>query len=70
MLEQAPDSCVFSFVKEAPIDPQVIIDLISIKTKKKKKAIRLTPDNRLVVPFRENEGVFTTVDRILTRLEQ
>ncbi len=69
-LEQAPDCCVFSFVREAPIDPQVILDLISKTTKNSKKVIRLTPDNRLVVPIQEGEHVIATVERILTHLEQ
>ncbi len=69
-LEQAPESLVFSFIKEAPIDPQIIIDLINQKPKKKQKAIRLTPDNRLVVPFNGNEDAFSTVERVLTQLEQ
>ena len=68
-LEQAPDSCVFSFIKEAPIDPQVIIALISQKPKNKQKTIRLTPDNRLIVPFPDNEDVFTTIKKILTQPE-
>jgi transcription-repair coupling factor (superfamily II helicase) len=68
-LEQSPDSCVFSFIREAPIDPQVILDLISKKTKNRKKIIRLTPDNRLIVPIPEGEHASTTVERILTYLE-
>ncbi|MDH3328154.1 MAG: helicase-related protein, partial [Desulfobulbaceae bacterium] len=69
-LEQGPDAGVFSFIKDAPVDPQVIISLINRKPKKKQKPIRLTPDNRLIVPFLEKEDVTESVYAILNQLEQ
>ncbi|MDW7773286.1 MAG: transcription-repair coupling factor [Desulfobulbaceae bacterium] len=67
-LEQAPDSIVFSFIKDAPVDSQAIVSLISSKPKKKQPPIRLTPDNRLIVPWAKNEDVIAPVHAILDKL--
>lgn len=68
-LEQAPDAAVFSFVRDAPVDPQIIIGLISKKPPKKRKPMRLTPDNRLIVPLAKNEDVIEPVNAVLDKLE-
>jgi len=69
-LEQAANALVFSFVREAPVEPQRILDLISRKPKKNESAIRLTPDNRLIVPFKSEDHLFTAITSIIHHLEQ
>ncbi len=68
-LEQAPDAIVFSFIKDAPVNPQIIISLINKKPKKRQQPTRLTPDNRLIVPLLEREGIIESVKTVLNQLE-
>jgi transcription-repair coupling factor (superfamily II helicase) len=67
-LEQAPEAAVFSFVREAPVDPRAIIDLIGTKAKKRQPQIRLTPDNRLIIPAGKHEDIIGLVNTVLDRL--
>ncbi len=67
-LEQAPDSLIFSFSEQTAVDPQIILDLISRKTKKNEKPFRLTPDNRFIAPFAETQNLFAAVNNILQTL--
>lgn len=69
-LEQAPKALIYSFVPNAPVEPQVIINLIGRKPKKNRTTVRLTPDNRLIVPFIEEEDLFSQVMTLLTSLRQ
>ncbi|MGD9947106.1 MAG: transcription-repair coupling factor [Desulfobulbus sp.] len=70
-LEQAPEALVFSFVEQAPVDPNRLLALIQQKPTKKKPspAIRLTPDQRLVVPYSAKESVFPRVYEIINALQ-
>jgi len=67
-LEQAPSALVFSFIKDAPVDPRIIVSLISGKPKNREQTIRLTPDNRLIVPLMEKEDVLDLLNTVLNRL--
>jgi transcription-repair coupling factor (superfamily II helicase) len=69
-LEQAADALVFSFVGEAPVDPRIIIEMISRKPGKKEQPVRLTPDNRLIAPLNGEQNLFTTITATLSRLER
>ncbi len=69
-LEQAPDALIYSFVPDAPVEPQVIINLIGRKPQKNRPAVRLTPDNRLIVPCTEDEDLFNQVMTLLASLRQ
>ena len=69
-LEQAADCLVFSFIKEPPLDPQIILDLISRKPGKGEKPLRLTPDNRLVVPLKAADDPYNTAAAIVRHLEE
>jgi len=69
-LEQAPDALIYSFVPNAPVEPQVIVDLIGRKPKKNRQAVRLTPDNRLIVPCTGDEDLFSQVTALLNSLQQ
>nr|WP_321465393.1 transcription-repair coupling factor [uncultured Desulfobulbus sp.] len=70
-LEQAPEALVFSFVDQAPVDPHRLLALIQQKPSKKKPAppLRLTPDQRLVVPFSAPENVFAKIQSIMSALQ-
>lgn len=67
-LEQTPQALVFSFIKDAPVDPAIILELISRKPAKKRKPIRLTPDNRLIVPLPAEDNLFTAIITTLNTL--
>ncbi len=69
-LEQAPDALIYSFVPNAPVEPQVIINLIGRKPRKNRPAVRLTPDNRLIVPCSEDEDLFSQIMTLLDSLRQ
>lgn len=74
-LEQAPDALVFCFVSTPKVDPQRILMLVQRKTGKKQekktpeKAIRLTPDRRLIVPLARGGDIFVSISAVLTVLE-
>lgn len=67
-LEQGPEMLVFSFIDNAPVDPQKILAMIGEKPKKNEKAPRLTPDHRLLVPLREPSALFGKIQETLVRL--
>ncbi|WP_448873084.1 transcription-repair coupling factor [Desulfobulbus propionicus] len=70
-LEQAPEVLVFSFVEHAPLDPNRLLALIQEKPgrKQNKPSIRLTPDQRLVVPCSPQEDVFGRIQSIIHSLQ-
>ncbi|MDY0351064.1 MAG: transcription-repair coupling factor [Desulfobulbaceae bacterium] len=69
-LEQGPDALVFSFIREAPVNPRTIVEMISRKTGKKERPVRLTPDNRLIIPLDMEASLFAFITAALERLEQ
>lgn len=69
-LEQAADALVFSFAREAPVDHRIIIEMISRKPGKKEQPVRLTPDNRLIIPLNGEQNLFASITATLGRLEQ
>jgi transcription-repair coupling factor (superfamily II helicase) len=70
-LEQGPDALIFSFIPNPAVDPQRILGLIQQKPDRKKtgKAIRLTPDQRLIVPIGLQENLFVRIQFILATLK-
>ena len=70
-LEQGPEFLVFSFIPNPPVDPQRLLGLIQQKPDRKKpgKAIRLTPDQRLIVPFSHQENLFVRIQSVLQTLK-
>lgn len=70
-LEQGPDALIFSFIPNPAVDPQRILGLIQQKPDRKKtgKAIRLTPDQRLIVPIGLQENLFVRIQFILETLK-
>ena len=70
-LEQGPDALIFSFVPNAPVDPQRLLNLIQQKFDRKRpaKPIRLTPDQRLVVPLGSHDELFARIQVILQTLK-
>jgi transcription-repair coupling factor (superfamily II helicase) len=70
-LEQGPDSLIFSFVDNAPVEPQRLLNLMQQKSDKKRlvKPIRLTPDQRLIVPVGSQDDHFARIQAILHTLK-
>jgi len=70
-LEQGPGALIFSFIQPSPIDPQRILALIQQKPDKKRpaKPVRLTPDQRLIVPLGSQDDLFVRIRDILLTLK-
>ena len=70
-LEQGPDALIFSFVPNAPVEPQRLLNIIQQKIDKKRpaKSIRLTPDQRLIVPIGSHDELFARIQAILQNLK-
>ncbi|MFA5719043.1 MAG: TRCF domain-containing protein [Desulfobulbaceae bacterium] len=69
-LEQGPGALVFSFIREAPVNPRIIVEMISRKTGRKERPVRLAPDNRLIIPLDMEASLFAFITAALERLEQ
>lgn len=69
-LEQGPDNLIFTFIENPPIDSQRLIGLVQQRSTGKKTAppIRLTPDNRLIVPIAQQDP-FTVIQSVLRSLQ-
>lgn len=69
-LEQGVDSLVFSFISDAPIEPQRLLTLIEQKPGRKKRSLqpaRFTPDRRLVVPLGDGD-LFASIRAVMNTL--
>ena len=68
-LEQGTAALVFSFIDNAPVDPQAIVGLIGASGRASSKPpVRLTPDQRLIIPLAEGADLFGTIGRVLASL--
>jgi transcription-repair coupling factor (superfamily II helicase) len=69
-LDQGPDCLIFSFMPATPVAPERILSLIQQKPDKKSRgqSIRLTPDQRLVVPLSYHEDLFARITSLLDTL--
>jgi transcription-repair coupling factor (superfamily II helicase) len=69
-LDQGPDCLIFSFLPATPVAPERILSLIQQKPDKKSRgrSIRLTPDQRLVVPLSQQEDLFAKITSLLDTL--
>jgi len=69
-LEQGPDALIVSFIPNPPVDQQRIIGLMQQKPERRKpgKAIRMTPDQRLIVPLSLQEDLFARIRHLLDAL--
>ncbi len=70
-LEQGPDALIFSFIQNPPVEPQQLLQLIRKKPEKRRlsvKIIRLTPDQRLIVPLSSEDDIFARIQTILQTL--
>ncbi|MCL2458575.1 MAG: transcription-repair coupling factor, partial [Desulfobulbus sp.] len=72
-LEQGPNALVYSFVPDPPFDPSRIFGLLQQKVEKKRgraaASVRLTPDQRLVVPLAIRDNVFAGIQSTLAFLQ-
>jgi transcription-repair coupling factor (superfamily II helicase) len=70
-LEQGPDALIFSFIKNPPVGPEQLLNLIQQKPDKKRpvRMIRLTPDQRLIVPMGGTEDLFARIQAVLLALK-
>ncbi len=69
-LEQGPETLIYSFVDNTPVQPDTLLKLLVRDRKKAKKerrtnTIRLTPDQRLIVPFDTEENLFKQIENML-----
>ncbi|PIE58115.1 MAG: transcription-repair coupling factor [Desulfobulbus propionicus] len=71
-LEQGPSGLIVSFMENPPFAPQHLLNLISQKPaqKHREQQIRLTPDQRLVVPLQEEPDLFIQIQALLNKLEE
>ncbi len=71
-LEQAPAGLIFSFIDNPPFEAQNLLNLIQQKPGKKHKQqqIRLTPDQRLIVPLQEESDIFSQISAVLNTLKE
>ena len=69
-LEQGSNALIFSFIQASPVNPNIILKLINDKPKKNQKPIRLTPDNRLIVPLDAKEDLLSRINTLLNTLEE
>ncbi|MCL2789455.1 MAG: transcription-repair coupling factor [Desulfobulbus sp.] len=69
-IEQGPNALVYSFVPVPSFDPSRIVGLLQRKPERKKvsASVRLTPDQRLVVPLTLQDDVFTCIQSTLAAL--
>ncbi|WP_028585046.1 transcription-repair coupling factor [Desulfogranum mediterraneum] len=72
-LEQGPGTFILSFVEQTPVEPQRLLELVnqSVKAAKKNRSavvVRLTPDNRLIVPLNSEQNLFQQIAALLDRL--
>ncbi|HBI14280.1 MAG TPA: transcription-repair coupling factor [Desulfobulbaceae bacterium] len=67
-LEQSADALIFSFIKETPVTPQAILNLVRQPPRKNAPASRLTPDSRLIVSLPAGSDLFAAVATILAAL--
>ncbi len=70
-LEQGPAALVFSFIDNAPVEPQAILGLVGPAGRRSGggQAARLTPDNRLIVPLAGGSDLFAAIDRVVETLQ-
>ncbi len=74
-LEQGPDALIVSFSENSPVEPDSLLAFIDSEKKiarkqKRKTAIRLTPDYRLIVPLMEQETLFKQIENVLGSLSK
>jgi transcription-repair coupling factor (superfamily II helicase) len=69
-LEQGPNALVYSFVPVPSFDPSRIVGLLQQKPERKSLSatVRLTPDQRLVVPLPPRDNVFARIQSTLAAL--
>ncbi len=69
-LEQGPAKLVFTFIDNAPVDPQALVALIGAGGRSGHgQPVRLTPDHRLIVPLAEDGELFGVIARVLASLQ-
>jgi transcription-repair coupling factor (superfamily II helicase) len=70
-LEQGPEVLIFAFVPDPPIDPERLLALVQQKPDRKRplKSIRLTPDQRLIVPLFPQDDLFGRIQALVHSLQ-
>ncbi|HEB70027.1 MAG TPA: transcription-repair coupling factor [Desulfobulbus sp.] len=74
-LEQGPETLIFTFTEHSPVDPATLLTFLEAENKKarkqrKKSAVRLTPDYRLIVPTTGEENLFKEIENVLVSLSK
>jgi transcription-repair coupling factor (superfamily II helicase) len=69
-LEQGPDCLVFSFTATTPVQPELLVRMMQQRPSKNQAPMRLTPDNRLIVPLPDKSQLFVVIDSALQQMGQ
>ncbi len=69
-LEQGPEALIYSFGNNTQVEPATLLTLLkqdkkAAKKERRKNIMRLTPDQRLVVPLRDQENIFKQIENML-----
>ncbi len=69
-LEQSPEALIYSFADNTPVRPETLLKLLekdrkAAKKERRKNIMRLTPDQRLVVPVNPEENLFKQIKNML-----
>ena len=71
-LEQSPDALIFSFAEHTRVSPARVLELLQARPGKKKPArpLRMTPDQRLIVPLATSDDCWARIQDILHYFEE
>ena len=69
-LEQGPETLIYSFADNTPVRPETLLKLLeqdkkAARKERRKNTMRLTPDQRLVVPLKSQENLFQQIENML-----
>jgi len=74
-LEQGPEALIYSFADSTPVEVETLLRLMkkdqkAAKKERRKQTIRLTPDQRLVVPLDPEKDIFQQIENVVGLLSK
>ncbi len=74
-LEQGPEALIYSFADSTPLQPETLLNLLkkdkkAAKKERRKQSMRLTPDQRLVVPLDPEKDIFKQIENVVGLLSK
>ena len=72
-LEQGPEALIYSFADSTPVEVETLLRLMkkdkkAAKKERRQQTIRLTPDQRLVVPLDPEKDIFQQIENVVALL--